>query len=178
MLSLRHWAKNIGKNKFEIPNIQLDEEISSAFNYLKQSNIKLELETIYSVEEEYLASIKEAALEEAKVLAEEKAKVLAEEKAEVLAEEKAKVLAEEKAKVLAEEKLSDEKLKFFIELYKNNELNLEALEKLHGLNFSDVSMNKVTEYWGENDEKSEKLEYLKNYIGKKRNILSQNKNEI
>ena len=167
LLSLRHWAKNIGKNKFEIPNIQLDEEISSAFNYLKQSNIKLELETIYSVEEEYLASIKEAALEEAKVLAEEKAKVLAEEKA-----------TEEKAKVLAEEKLSDEKLKFFIELYKNNELNLEALEKLHGLNFSDVSMNKVIEYWGENDEKSEKLKYLKNYIGKKRNILSQNKNEI
>ena len=154
LLSLRHWAKNIGKNKFEIPNIQLDEEISSAFNYLKQSNIKLELETIYSVEEEYLASIKEAALEEAKVL------------------------AEEKAEVLAEKKLSDEKLKFFIELYKNNELNLEALEKLHGLNFSDVSMNKVTEYWGENDEKSEKLKYLKNYIGKKRNILSQNKNEI
>ena len=111
-------------------------------------------------------------------MAEEKAKVLAEEKAEVLAEEKAKVLAEEKAKVLAEEKLSDEKLKFFIELYKNNELNLEALEKLHGLNFSDVSMNKVIEYWGKNDEKSEKLKYLKNYIGKKRNILSQNKNEI
>lgn len=157
LLSLRHWAKNIGKNKFEIPNIQLDqldEEISSAFNYLKQSNTKSELETIYSVEEDYLASIKEAALVQAKVL------------------------AEEKAEVLAEKKLSDEKLKFFIELYKNNELNLEALEKLHGLNFSDVSMNKVTEYWGENDEKSEKLKYLKNYIGKKRSILSQNNNEI
>ena len=55
---------------------------------------------------------------------------------------------------------------------------MEALEKLHGLNFSDVSMNKVIEYWGENDEKSEKLKYLKNYIGKKRNILSQNNNEI
>ena len=179
LLSLRHWAKNNGKNKFEIPNIQLDEEISSAFNYLKQSNTKSELETIYSVEEEYLASIKEAALEEAKVLAEEKAKVLAEEKAEVLAEEKAKVLAEEKAKVLAEEKLSDEKLKFFIELYKNIDgFRLEVLEKVHGFNFSDVCMNKVIEYWGKNDEKSEKLEYLKNFIGKKRKILSPNKNEI
>lgn len=153
LLSLRHWAKKIGKNKFEIPDFQLNEEINSAFSYLQESN--KELETIYDLEEEYLDSINKAALEEAKVL------------------------AEEKAKVLAEEKLSDEKLKFVIELYKNIDgFRLEDLEKLHGFNFSDVCMNKVIEYWGKNDEKKEKLEYLKNFIGRKRKISSLNKNEI
>ena len=183
MLSLRHWAKNNGKNKFEIPDFQVNEEISSAFNYLKQSNI--ELETIYDVEEEYLTSINKATLEEAKVLTDVEEEYLASikkaalEEAKVLVEEEAKVLAEEEAKVLAEEKLSDEKLKFFIELYKNMDgFRLEVLEKVHGFNFSDVCMNKVIEYWGKNDEKSEKLEYLKNFIGKKRKILSPNKNEI
>jgi hypothetical protein len=183
LLSLRHWAKNNGKNKFEIPDFQVNEEISSAFNYLKQSNI--ELETIYDVEEEYLTSINKATLEEAKVLTDVEEEYLASikkaalEEAKVLVEEEAKVLAEEEAKVLAEEKLSDEKLKLFIELYKNMDgFRLEVLEKVHGFNFSDVCMNKVIEYWGKNDEKSEKLEYLKNYIGKKRKILSPNKNEI
>ena len=183
LLSLRHWAKNNGKNKFEIPDFQVNEEISSAFNYLKQSNI--ELETIYDVEEEYLTSINKATLEEAKVLTDVEEEYLASikkaalEEAKFLVEEEAKVLAEEEAKVLAEEKLSDEKLKLFIELYKNMDgFRLEVLEKVNGFNFSDVCMNKLIEYWGKNGEKSEKLEYPKNYIGKKRKILSPNKNEI
>ena len=155
LLSLNHWGIEADKNYFKIPNFNFNEEISSAINYLKgvENNYK-KAETGYldkliktqkekEAEEEYWDSVMAAA------------------------EEKAKEIVERKIKMYP-------KLKEFIRLYKILPLvNLEKLaEEPEFINFSEIDMYDVMKFWGDKDDNKEKLEYLKDFIGKKKRSIN------
>ena len=194
LLSIRHWAKKLKNNNFEIPNISSNKEINSAIKYLKSVKDDKLLE-YYQIENDYYGGINKAAeilIDNAKKEA-EKAKNEAEnvkkeaEKEKNEAEnvkkeaEKAKNEAEnvkkeaENVKKEAEnaikklEKENEQKLKNFLDSYKNFDYSLEIYEKVFNINFAELDIEKVTTYWGNEEKYEKKLNLLKNFIGKKRN---------
>ena len=64
-------------------------------------------------------------------------------------------------------KKGDEQLKTFLVMLKHMpNFNLDELEKELNINFSEIDINKVMSLWGNKDK--EKLEIIKEYLGKKR----------
>ena len=62
--------------------------------------------------------------------------------------------------------LREEKLKFFIQMYKNFDLKIEECETTSGFDLSNINIAKIDDLWGK--DKPEKLRNLKNYMGRKR----------
>lgn len=142
LLSIRHWAKKINDNTFEIPWVDSNKEINSAVNYLRSVKGN-DLSKYYLLENEYYNGINKAA--------------------EILAEDMVKEKVK-KAKMEAE----NENLKKFLNSYKNLDYSLEFYENTSNINFSELDMEKVIAYWGNEEKYEEKLKLLTDFIGKKR----------
>ena len=165
LLSLRYWGIKDDKKYFKIPKINIDKEIDSAIEYLSKVSIK-SLTFDYEAENEYSISVEEAANEKAKHIIEQKNAEIAEKVAKKN-EEVAKKNEEisKKNEIIA--KKGDEQLKTFLVMLKHMpNFNLDELEKELNINFSEIDINKVMSLWGNKDK--EKLEILKEYLGKKR----------
>jgi flagellar biosynthesis GTPase FlhF len=108
--------------------------------------------------------------EMAKKLAETKSEEMAKKLAEIKSEEMAKKLAEKKAEEMAKETKkieNNENWDNFLDVYKKQNISLEILQHIDSFKFIfDMGNEKLEELWGKDE--LEKLDNLKNFIGKKR----------
>ena len=179
LLSLRYWGIKDDKKYFKIPKINIDKEIDSAIEYLSKVSIK-SLTFDYEAENEYSISVEEAANEKAKHIIEQKNAEIAEKvakKNEEVAKKNEEIAKKNEEISKKNEEISkkneiiakkgDEQLKTFLVMLKHMpNFNLDELEKELNINFSEIDINKVMSLWGNKDK--EKLEILKEYLGKKR----------
>jgi hypothetical protein len=63
----------------------------------------------------------------------------------------------------------NENSKNFLNSYKNFDYDLEVYENTSNINFSELDIEKVIAYWGNDNKYENKLIKLKDFIGKKRN---------
>ena len=193
LLSLRYWGIKDDKKYFKIPKINIDKEIDSAIEYLSKVSIK-SLTFDYEAENEYSISVEEAANEKAKHIIEQKNAEIAEKvakkneevakKYEKIAKKNEEISKKNEENSKKNEEISkkneeiskkneiiakkgDEQLKTFLVMLKHMpNFNLDELEKELNINFSEIDINKVMSLWGNKDK--EKLEIIKEYLGKKR----------
>ena len=193
LLSLRYWGIKDDKKYFKIHNINIDKEIDSAIEYLSKVSIK-SLTFDYEAENEYSISVEEAANEKAKHIIEQKNAEIAEKvakkneevakKYEEIAKKNEEISKKNEEISKKNEEISkkneeiskkneiiakkgDEQLKTFLVMLKHMpNFNLDELEKELNINFSEIDINKVMSLWGNKDK--EKLEIIKEYLGKKR----------
>jgi len=160
LLSLRHWAKKLGNNTFEIPNICTDKEINSAIEYLKEIKVD-ELSKYFLADDDYFDGI----IEGAKILAMD---MVRQEKEKAKKEAENKKQQMEKKEILLNSEKENDELKKFLDSYKKFNYSLEYYENMANIDFSEMDMEMVIAYWGKEEKYEEKLNILKDFIGKKR----------
>ena len=162
LLSLRHWAKKLGNNTFEIPNICTDKEINSAIEYLKSVKNN-ELRLYYQMENDWYNKLKKATKEEINNMKKEAENKIEQEKSKAKMEIENAKQEVTKIKMEAEDKIEQEKskakieienvkqqmekekkerendeLKKFLDSYKKFNYSLEVYENTSNIDFSEM----------------------------------------